>query len=1028
MVGIDTKKKRKWSIKIFDMNIENLIAEDVDIFICFQLGHNRVFEDRINHEGIKIERFTGGRGKQFTSDLYTKIKKDTNVNIDINIAVEREFSYEDLRKKDFFIQVWRYGKWTVNQLAAEKKIPLIMQASGSITRSEGLGIDNVKKAARRSFKQNFSCQFEEIWDYKFKLLDVNQSNWSPFYTTSSSRVEFKLGKTILKTHQIETDSTMSWEEVEGTFIYTGTMSGLRNKKLKCNIYEHTKGHTKGRGKCITLLTLEDNIFLTTILKQRKEELINSDKLTGIGFNFGSKSGVAKTKGHTTKKTGQPSVTNRPSHGVSRKSFQVVNTEKEDVLSDGITFAKLNVMAVFESGLPRFIQKSTFVPYQQDKCYQAIDVGRIDLMNVPDSIGIVNSYVQVEWNSQVRETAIQKDSFTPNFKQTLLFRIDFMHKFRKALAGDIKEKQEIMKELNDILLEGSEINISVWLDSAEGQLKELSGTVKILLDQYRNREIDVHNFFDCKKNKKIIVKVWSIQDDMKCYCVQNPDLAMTIGLTQSLQPTECFTPMDENGTWITDFDIFDKPKNQILFDPLVRTLMKQQGKNTQFQDWSEDIRTQYSEAENQQRTDNYEKIFYLTPNEEEQIPPCQLQPYHIEHPKLTSLYGLAHYVHCFPFNDNESNLLANRIITTPNYMMIKNQGTALEHAILLACVLMGIRETKEQIEQYKYPIPIRDRVFVCIGLNNKMKKVFWVMTFSDDLSTVTLWDPKTNDHYDLKGRVPANEVHELSILLQSNGFYRWDPDQRNRDMMEELDPDQVKMEVGDDKKNLLGDDLFDDGEAMRKRDELRRQLIEKILDQDDKRPELSDFLVDENIKRKMEKDNARINNQPGNKNNVSKAALKKMGHGDNDKKSPIEAVNRFEDTEGNDVRGVEVPFWSVEILFNRKNCFGNQQNFKPNAIHYNLHNDTKWKSLLNVNIEGEQWIWCKPIGNTFAPSKVKPVMKNDYVKNLEKRIFDDIKFTIECARSALNLETKIRNKFGQVFYFHFQQPKKTRKSH
>jgi hypothetical protein len=124
-------------------------------------------------------------------------------------------------------------------------------------------------------------------------------------------------------------------------------------------------------------------------------------------------------------------------------------------------------------------------------------------------------------------------------------------------------------------------------------------------------------------------------------------------------------------------------------------------------------------------------------------PMFLMPYHIEHPDMTTLTALSHYVHCFPFTETKADV---HEVTPPNFMMTKRSGNNFEHAIMLACTMMGMKDDLKQkatsnydddpgqVDEYEILpwVPIRDRVFVCVGLTEKPKsKEYWTMTYSPD---------------------------------------------------------------------------------------------------------------------------------------------------------------------------------------------------------------------------------------------------------------------------------------------------------
>lgn len=113
-------------------------------------------------------------------------------------------------------------------------------------RIEPLGISGGgKSTSNKNFKLSFGTLFEEYWKFKFTLKDLNLEGYSQKYdetaeSNSSILFEWKNNGIGPKYQQHKTnkdaitDPVMNWEELEedGHFIYEGTLTGLRNKKLK----------------------------------------------------------------------------------------------------------------------------------------------------------------------------------------------------------------------------------------------------------------------------------------------------------------------------------------------------------------------------------------------------------------------------------------------------------------------------------------------------------------------------------------------------------------------------------------------------------------------------------------------------------------------------------------------------------------------------------------------------------------------------------------------------------------------------
>lgn len=147
--------------------------------------------------------------------------------------------------------------------------------------------------------------------------------------------------------------------------------------------------------------------------------------------------------------------------------------------------------------------------------------------------------------------------------------------------------------------------------------------------------------------------------------------------------------------------------------------------------------------------------------------------------LKSLDDIAHYVRCYVLPHEQKR----QIWSSPDLMMKVRKGTIEDHALLLASMMLGLRERNENLyfveetptyqdgtpgekneeDVYLNPIneevnfPFENRVFVCLGKLKFSKEPYsWVMTFSADYRDVTFWDPVLPHKYELPGRVKNPE--------------------------------------------------------------------------------------------------------------------------------------------------------------------------------------------------------------------------------------------------------------------------------
>lgn len=163
--------------------------------------------------------------------------------------------------------------------------------------------------------------------------------------------------------------------------------------------------------------------------------------------------------------------------------------------------------------------------------------------------------------------------------------------------------------------------------------------------------------------------------------------------------------------------------------------------------------------------------------------------------IKTLDEAAHYVRCYPFNAEKGD-----VTVTPDFLLKTRKGDLDDHAILIACLMMGLKKevyTKKGKKNFnkfnninsldyeefggitnngnvtrnanntttdgvnhnnlateeKDVFPYENRVFVCMG---KMKGIgnahTWIMTIDDNYRDITFWDPRVNSKFSLKGRV------------------------------------------------------------------------------------------------------------------------------------------------------------------------------------------------------------------------------------------------------------------------------------
>lgn len=205
--------------------------------------------------------------------------------------------------------------------------------------------------------------------------------------------------------------------------------------------------------------------------------------------------------------------------------------------------------------------------------------------------------------------------------------------------------------------------------------------------------------------------------------------------------------------------------------------------------------------------------------------------------LRTLDEAAHYVRNYTFGAER-----NDVTVSPDFLLKTRKGDLDDHAILMACLMMGIKKEtvgkkkkKEQLldandftipgptkgaastntttdgakttqdKEEKDVFPYENRVFVCMG---KMKNLrvdhLWIMTIDDNYKDITFWDPRVSVKYQLKGRIKDPKLLKRFLNREI----------KNKRELENNEPVPIQEDEGDeDDEELLKkkkmNDIFDD---------------------------------------------------------------------------------------------------------------------------------------------------------------------------------------------------------------------------
>lgn len=204
------------------------------------------------------------------------------------------------------------------------------------------------------------------------------------------------------------------------------------------------------------MSLDDNVFLNSIKrvpKIRDDKRIKGDTGKG-GLNLFHNQGESYER---MARSTYSKVINKSGLGSNARSSIFHHPTKTDVLDDDQVCARLTALVNFlephtgtkekMTPMPLLRHSHPYVQYRSDKCFLMVEVKRIKNLLCPDSIGIANSFVEIDWNSQTQKTTINEDSMQPIFNQSLMFKLGTFNKLREKHLINIAKPKELNK--NDV---------------------------------------------------------------------------------------------------------------------------------------------------------------------------------------------------------------------------------------------------------------------------------------------------------------------------------------------------------------------------------------------------------------------------------------------------------------------------------------------------------------------------------------------------------------------------------------------------
>ncbi|KAH8741071.1 membrane protein, partial [Cryptosporidium ryanae] len=190
--------QRRWKVALWDLSIENLTEEEVNIFIEIDFGTSRD-EFRVQSESKEYILSNGQLKHRIRTPIIHKLTKEKPQKIKFQPSFEYRGSYFDLEKEKLKLSAWRYHNFRLNTLDAIYDTKLIECANSDLNCTCYLMKMVEGNKLEKAYIFNFNLYFQEIYDFQLSL-----DHWEIKSLMSFADVDKKLG--IKNEKQIEKSS------------------------------------------------------------------------------------------------------------------------------------------------------------------------------------------------------------------------------------------------------------------------------------------------------------------------------------------------------------------------------------------------------------------------------------------------------------------------------------------------------------------------------------------------------------------------------------------------------------------------------------------------------------------------------------------------------------------------------------------------------------------------------------------------------------------------------------------------------
>jgi hypothetical protein len=788
--------------------------------------------------------------------------------------------------------------------------------------------------------------FQEIWDFYLILSDWSVSNVmkeenEDFDPSLHFRLEtYNFLKPTLRTRVLKGELNPQWPEIEGGMNFRGTLHELEHLRLEITLYNSSK-----------------------IVGSRRVQL------TGIADQGTIKADIVQKGRHST---------------------------------GHVCFAKGRVQIM---SMPKYRQLGEVMHLSSKEQYLCVKVLRIDNLLKSTEYGVVNSFLTCEWGNQVRTSSTCYDSVKPIYNETFHFPIIIKSKDK---ANRLKRNKTIMKQLG----QRNSVQFCVWSTDEEGFNDSLGSAVFPLSEMQSGSQSEVH-FYDDDFNSYSFYKV-----KVKSAKKQLTSPFVT-GLTSSNIFFEVYLLYEhESDIVFEDIPVWQDKEEQFLDAEQLREAEHQwlDKSQTQRDYFAEETRRFFKYSESDERGHDHFLPFYLCkmslpdiPTDkflkkfrqlkqkfQEEIDEEKLRQERIKYLPTRSLKAIAHWTSLVPFAQNAFS----DVWTSPEFLMRMGKGDVEEHALMLACLFLGYRKHSEETEYMRPKARLRQlrsedrvdsslqdkRVYVVVGtLKLRKTKHIWVMTIDEDFRGVTFWETTTNESYHLRCRVQDPEA--LKEFCRGGVWKNSLLKQRTKTKVEEVENDS--------KDNVSIDfslESDEDGEESQDEDDKANGPNEQFV----KKKELGPWFSRMDLKYLGRTKKAEETTVPD--QFIDSKKRKDM----TDQAKYSENLHQPRMLE--EANEVDLPYRTIDIVFNHTNVFMNLQHFDPTKILYDIEDATMWHPFLKSPVNSRPF---------YSSPSFSPPMSYMIADKLQIRVIKDIKKGVSALRSGNNQGTSWKPQSDKV---------------